>query len=87
MRGFQIGNTLGRRKVTHCRKGHAFDEGNTIVTNYGARKCRYCLNRRIRLRYETNTAFRERKKASVIAYKRKFREQNGFWPDALYDRK
>jgi hypothetical protein len=28
--------------VTHCKKGHAFDEANTYITKAGARACRRC---------------------------------------------
>jgi HNH endonuclease len=30
--------------ATHCRRGHAFDVGNTIITENGIRRCRICRN-------------------------------------------
>jgi hypothetical protein len=37
-------------RPTHCKRGHAFDEANTVVAKNGTRHCREC--RRI---YERNT--------------------------------
>ena len=31
-------------KKTHCKRGHPFDEANTIIELYGARRCRECHN-------------------------------------------
>lgn len=33
---------------THCIHGHAFDEGNTYISNAGKRMCRICLRDRMR---------------------------------------
>lgn len=33
------------RRRTHCKRGHIFDEANTIVTHLGERRCRTCVNR------------------------------------------
>ena len=31
-----------RQKWTHCPRGHAFDEDNTMIVNNGRRRCRAC---------------------------------------------
>jgi len=36
------------------------------------------------MKYQKDEAFRERKKARVLAYKKKFVAENGFWPSKLY---
>lgn len=35
-----------RPLVTHCRHGHAYDEGNTFINAAGYRECRTCLQAR-----------------------------------------
>jgi hypothetical protein len=37
-----------RRKITHCRSGHEFDERNTYMDSRGRRHCRTCANQRAR---------------------------------------
>lgn len=34
----------GTKNATHCKRGHAFDEANTIVYKDGHRACRECKN-------------------------------------------
>jgi hypothetical protein len=70
---------MARPRSTHCKRGHERVEGE--------KACKACLRLRYRAKYERDEEFRERKKAQTLAYKRKFVEENGFWPDALYDRK
>lgn len=41
-------NGHGRRDMTHCRRGHAFDEINTRISARGARECRECERARKR---------------------------------------
>lgn len=46
-------------RKTHCIRGHAFDEANTIIQRSGKRSCRTCVNeaqRRNRLRRLGRTA-------------------------------
>lgn len=43
-------------KKTHCPRGHAFDEGNTYVTNIGERQCRACHRVRQRRQYDKRRA-------------------------------
>lgn len=42
-------------RLTHCKRGHAFDEANTLVSS-GVRYCRTCV-------YARSRAYRERKAA------------------------
>lgn len=38
---------------THCKRGHAFDEENTMVETDGRRRCRECKRLRVRAKYAT----------------------------------
>ena len=40
-----------RRKRTHCKRGHPFDEENTYTEKTGNRKCRICMRARACRRY------------------------------------
>ena len=37
-----------RGKATHCKRGHEFTPGNTILRKEGGRKCRTCATERVR---------------------------------------
>lgn len=53
--------------VTHCPRGHAYDEKNTIINSNGGRKCRAC-NRTFCERYRqslTDTTHLPRQKSSA----------------------
>lgn len=39
------------RTVTHCKRGHAFTEENTIIQARGYKQCRPCRNMMMRKRY------------------------------------
>lgn len=43
-------NRNGNTGATHCKRGHAFDEANTISTSTG-RRCRACAREAERRRY------------------------------------
>lgn len=58
-----------------CKRGHERVPGQ---------QCKGCRRLRDNLKYETNLEFRETKKARRRAYKREFREKNGFWQTKLY---
>lgn len=44
------GEPLTRSRQTHCKRGHLFDDANTIRTTIGTRSCRTCHRERDRLR-------------------------------------
>jgi hypothetical protein len=70
---------MARRRSTHCKRGHERVAGE--------KACKACLRMRYRAKYARDEAFRKRKRAQVNEWRRKFVDANGFWPDALYDRK
>lgn len=69
----------GRPKKTTCKRGHDTPDGSA--------KCIPCRRLRERLKYETNKDYREGKKLQTRTYKRKFRDENGFWQAELYRHK
>lgn len=46
-----------RKRLTHCHRGHEFDEANTYVASDGRRRCRACANLR-------ESQYRKRKRVS-----------------------
>lgn len=46
----------GRRRWTHCRRGHAFDSENTHIRSNGTRRCRRCDVLRHSPAYKAGTA-------------------------------
>jgi len=50
------------QKVTHCPKGHPYDEANTYITPSGARNCKACSRERCRQRWHNNPEVRERQR-------------------------
>lgn len=57
-----LGPTLAAQRmlaVTHCPKGHPYDEANTKWSNKGSRTCRECHRTAQRDRYRREKAFSE----------------------------
>lgn len=60
----QFNATAGARPLlTHCKRGHAFDEANTYVSPTGQRQCRQCRNASFRAA-KKRAAERRRKDAA-----------------------
>lgn len=43
--------TTGKANMTHCHRGHAFSEANTMIRPNGHRRCKTCDNDNARRRY------------------------------------
>lgn len=64
-------------RKTHCKHGHKFKSNNetwfTDINGKRQRKCKKCYNaarnKRCKLKYRTDEAYRERKKARSRKYK------------------
>jgi hypothetical protein len=59
------------QRVTHCPKGHPYDETNTSVSRKGTRLCRTCSRERMQQRYHNDEQYRER----AIAYQREYKRR------------
>lgn len=62
-----------RAAVTHCPRGHAYDDQNTIIWRDGKRRCRICQREHSRKSYEK---WRKAHLAERAAYLREWRKQN-----------
>ena len=47
----RVNTNRARALITHCPRGHVYDEENTRLDKSGARKCRACARERQRARY------------------------------------
>src|SRR5262245_13646810 len=72
-----------RAAITHCPKGHPYDEQNTLVWADGKRRCRICQREHSRRSYDK---WRQDHLAERAAYLREWRRNN---PDkvAEYNRR
>lgn len=62
-------------KKTHCKRGHLFDEENTIIQKSGARSCRKCCQANKVLYNKTSPKpkeWRERNKEKMRKYHREY---------------
>lgn len=39
-----VGASAQNARKSHCPRGHAYDEGNTVLRRRGGRECRTCIN-------------------------------------------
>lgn len=62
------GAAARRRAVTHCPKGHAYDEANTITSKRGQRSCKTCA-------YALMRTYRERNRVRLAEANRQWREK------------
>lgn len=75
-----------RPKQTVCKRGHDFS-GDNLKPVGNRVTCRACFNYRMQLRYHSKIKVRTLAVLRAGIRNRNFREANGYWPSALYDRK
>jgi len=75
MTDFYINEATGRRRRTHCIRGHEFTEDNIRwyaddITGTLKRRCKQCNRERIKLKYNNDPIYREAKRK----YEREYRK-------------